>query len=88
MNQKSLLREIRSGNKEASLSLIKENAGFISELVNQYKKKTEINEAIKKAAERGMIKAVLAFDMEGDSQFLSFSVWFIRNEIVKEISGI
>lgn len=81
-----LARRIREGDKEAEERLILANLRFVVSVAKQYQQKgIEIDDLVM-AGNIGLIKAARRFDASKGFKFISYAVWWIRQEIIEEIA--
>lgn len=80
-----LAKEMKAGNIEAMQKLIKANLRFVITCAKQY-----VNQGVPlidliEAGNLGLIQACNLYDPDRGYKFISFAVWYIRREILKEI---
>ena len=83
--QIELAREAKKGNLQARNKLINSNLRFVITCAKKY-----INQGVSlldliQAGFEGLCQSVDKFDPDKGYKFLSFAVWYIRREILKEI---
>lgn len=66
--------------------LVRPNLRFVVSVANQYKNKGLSLEELIEAGTEGLKKAVKKFDLNAECKFLSYAVWWIRQQILQAIS--
>ena len=66
--------------------LIKPNMRFVVSVANQYKNKGLSLEELIEVGTEGLKKAAEKFDVNGESKFISYAVWWIRQAIIQAIN--
>jgi RNA polymerase primary sigma factor len=81
-----LLRRVSEGDKLALDLLVKSNLKFVVNIANLYKGQgLEVNELINEG-NMGLIEAARRFDPNQKIKFISYAVWWIRQNITRAIS--
>lgn len=84
--EKILLREVAAGNKAALDKLVRSNLKFVVNIANLYKGQgLEINELINEG-NMGLIEAARRFNPEKKIKFISYAVWWVRQNITRAIA--
>lgn len=84
--EKVLLRKVREGSREAMDMLVKANLRFVVNIANLYKGQgIEINELINEG-NMGLIEAARRFDANQKIKFISYAVWWVRQNITRAIA--
>lgn len=83
--QKELARKIKLGDEKAKEKLILSNLRFVVTCAKQY-----VNQGVPlldliEAGNTGLIQSIDNFDPDKGYMFISFAVWYIRREILREI---
>ena len=66
--------------------LVRANMRFVVSVANQYKNKGLSLEELIEVGTEGLKKAAEKFDINGESKFLSYAVWWIRQAILQAIN--
>lgn len=84
--EKVLLQKIREGSREAMDMLIKGNLRFVVNIANLYKGQgLDVNELINEG-NMGLIEAARRFDHSQKIKFISYAVWWVRQNITRAIA--
>ena len=84
--EKVLLQKIREGSREAMDMLIKGNLRFVVNIANLYKGQgPDVNELINEG-NMGLIEAARRFDANQKIKFISYAVWWVRQNITRAIA--
>ena len=84
--EKVLLQKIREGSREAMDMLIKGNLRFVVNIANLYKGQgLDVNELINEG-NMGLIEAARRFDANQKIKFISYAVWWVRQNITRAIA--
>jgi len=84
--EKVLLRKVREGSREAMDMLVKANLRFVVNIANLYKGQgIEVNELINEG-NMGLIEAARRFDANQKIKFISYAVWWVRQNITRAIA--
>jgi RNA polymerase primary sigma factor len=81
-----LCQQIRFGNKKALDKLIKSNLRFVVSVAKQYQGQGLSLSDLVNEGNIGLIYAAKRFDESRGFKFISFAVWWIRQEILRAIS--
>ena len=81
-----LLAKIRQGSREAMDMLVKANLRFVVNIANLYKGQgLEVGELISEG-NMGLIEAARRFDPNQKIKFISYAVWWVRQNITRAIA--
>ena len=81
-----LLKKIRQGSREAMDLLVKSNLRFVVNIANLYKGQgLEVGELIS-AGNLGLMEAARRFDPDQKIKFISYAVWWVRQNITRAIA--
>ena len=83
--QIELAREVKAGDKKAREQLINSNLLFVVTCAKKYVGQGVPLIDLINAGNYGLILAIENFDPDRGYHFISFAVWYIRREIIKEI---
>ncbi|MCF0220714.1 MAG: RNA polymerase sigma factor RpoD/SigA [Fibrobacter sp.] len=84
--EKVLLQKAQTGNKAAMDLLVKSNLRFVVNIANLYKGQgIDVNELINEG-NMGLIEAAQRFDPNQKIKFISYAVWWIRQNITRAIA--
>lgn len=84
--EKFLLKKISEGDKQALDLLVSSNLRFVVNIANLYKGQgLDVNELINEG-NMGLIEAAHRFDRNQKVKFISYAVWWIRQNITRAIS--
>ncbi|HHX14895.1 MAG TPA: RNA polymerase sigma factor RpoD/SigA [Fibrobacter sp.] len=84
--EKFLLKRISEGDKQALDLLVNSNLRFVVNIANLYKGQgLDVNELINEG-NMGLIEAARRFDRHQKVKFISYAVWWIRQNITRAIS--
>lgn len=84
--EKILIRLAAKGNRRAQDLLVKSNLKFVVNIANLYKGQgLDVNELINEG-NMGLIEAARRFDPNQKIKFISYAVWWIRQNITRAIS--
>jgi RNA polymerase primary sigma factor len=84
--EKVLLQKIREGSREAMDMLIKGNLRFVVNIANLYKGQgLDVNELINEG-NMGLIEAARRFDANQKIKFISYAMWWVRQNITRAIA--
>ena len=84
--EKVLLQKVREGSREAMDMLVKSNLRFVVNIANLYKGQgIEVNELINEG-NMGLIEAARRFDHTQKIKFISYAVWWVRQNITRAIA--
>ncbi|MBI5857199.1 MAG: sigma-70 family RNA polymerase sigma factor [Sphingobacteriales bacterium] len=81
-----LCQQIKFGNKKALDKLIKANLRFVVSVAKQYQGQGLLLSDLVNEGNIGLIYAAKRFDESRGFKFISFAVWWIRQEILRAIS--
>ena len=81
-----LLKKIRQGSREAMDMLVKANLRFVVNIANLYKGQgLEVGELISEG-NMGLMEAARRFDPDQKIKFISYAVWWVRQNITRAIA--
>jgi RNA polymerase primary sigma factor len=81
-----LLKKIRQGSREAMDMLVKANLRFVVNIANLYKGQgLEVGELISEG-NMGLMEAARRFDPNQKIKFISYAVWWVRQNITRAIA--
>ncbi|MCF0223114.1 MAG: RNA polymerase sigma factor RpoD/SigA [Fibrobacter sp.] len=81
-----LLKKVREGNRAALDLLVKSNLRFVVNIANLYKGQgLDVNELINEG-NMGLIEAARRFDANQKIKFISYAVWWVRQNITRAIA--
>lgn len=81
-----LIKKTQEGNKQAMDLLVKSNLRFVVNIANLYKGQgIEVNELINEG-NMGLIEAARRFDANQKIKFISYAVWWVRQNITRAIA--
>ncbi len=81
-----LLQKVQEGNKQALDLLVKSNLRFVVNIANLYKGQgLDVNELINEG-NMGLIEAARRFDPNQKIKFISYAVWWVRQNITRAIA--
>ncbi|MCQ2106651.1 MAG: RNA polymerase sigma factor RpoD/SigA [Fibrobacter sp.] len=84
--EKVLLNKVREGNRAAMDMLVNSNLRFVVNIANMYKGQgLEINELVNEG-NMGLIEAARRFDPNQKIKFISYAVWWVRQNITRAIA--
>ena len=84
--EKILLQKVREGSREAMDLLVKSNLRFVVNIANLYKGQgLDVNELINEG-NMGLIEAARRFDQNQKIKFISYAVWWVRQNITRAIA--
>lgn len=84
--EKLLLQKIRKGSREAMDLLVRSNLRFVVNIANLYKGQgLDVNELINEG-NMGLIEAARRFDFKQKIKFISYAVWWVRQNITRAIA--
>lgn len=84
--EKVLLQKVREGSREAMDMLVKANLRFVVNIANLYKGQgLDVNELINEG-NMGLIEAARRFDHSQKIKFISYAVWWVRQNITRAIA--
>lgn len=83
--QVELARKAKNGDSKAREKLITSNLRFVVTCAKQYVGQGATLLDLIQAGEYGLIQSIDNYDPDRGYKFLSFAVWYIRREILKEI---
>lgn len=84
--EKVLLQKVREGSREAMDMLVKANLRFVVNIANLYKGQgIDVNELINEG-NMGLIEAARRFDHTQKIKFISYAVWWVRQNITRAIA--
>lgn len=84
--EKVLLRKVQQGNRAAMDMLINSNLKFVVNIANMYKGQgIEVNELINEG-NMGLMEAARRFDLNTNLKFISYAVWWVRQNITRAIA--
>ena len=84
--EKVLLQKVREGSREAMDLLVKSNLRFVVNIANLYKGQgLDVNELINEG-NMGLIEAARRFDHSQKIKFISYAVWWVRQNITRAIA--
>ena len=82
-----LYSEIKKGNKKAIEKLITANLRFVISVAKKYQGNGLSLVDLIQEGNLGLIKAAEVFDPDRGIKFISYAVWWIRQSIMKALSG-
>ncbi|WP_290743674.1 sigma-70 family RNA polymerase sigma factor [Fibrobacter sp. UBA4309] len=81
-----LLKKIRQGSREAMEMLVKSNLRFVVNIANLYKGQgIDVGELISEG-NMGLMEAARRFDPNQKIKFISYAVWWVRQNITRAIA--
>lgn len=84
--EKILLKKVREGNRAALDMLVNSNLRFVVNIANLYKGQgIEVGELINEG-NMGLIEAARRFDPNQKIKFISYAVWWVRQNITRAIA--
>lgn len=84
--EKILLNEVAKGNKAALNKLVRSNLKFVVNIANLYKGQgLDVNELINEG-NMGLIEAAQRFNPDQKIKFISYAVWWVRQNITRAIA--
>ena len=84
--EKVVLAKVREGSREAMDLLVKSNLRFVVNIANLYKGQgIDVNELINEG-NMGLIEAARRFDHSQKIKFISYAVWWVRQNITRAIA--
>lgn len=84
--EKLLLKKIRQGSREAMDMLVNSNLRFVVNIANLYKGQgLEVGELISEG-NMGLMEAARRFDPDQKIKFISYAVWWVRQNITRAIA--
>ena len=84
--EKVVLAKVREGSREAMDLLVKSNLRFVVNIANLYKGQgIDVNELINEG-NMGLIEAARRFDHTQKIKFISYAVWWVRQNITRAIA--
>lgn len=84
--EKVLLQKVREGNRAAMDMLVNSNLRFVVNIANLYKGQgMEVNELVNEG-NMGLIEAARRFDPNQKIKFISYAVWWVRQNITRAIA--
>ncbi|MCQ2059971.1 MAG: RNA polymerase sigma factor RpoD/SigA [Fibrobacter sp.] len=84
--EKLLLKKIQQGNRQALDLLVKSNLRFVVNIANLYKGQgMDVGELISEG-NLGLIEAARRFDPNQKIKFISYAVWWVRQNITRAIA--
>lgn len=84
--EKILIKKAQEGNKNAMDLLVKSNLRFVVNIANLYKGQgIEVNELVNEG-NMGLIEAARRFDANQKIKFISYAVWWVRQNITRAIA--
>ncbi|MBO7414732.1 MAG: RNA polymerase sigma factor RpoD/SigA [Fibrobacter sp.] len=84
--EKIVLRKVQQGNRAAMDLLVKSNLRFVVNIAQLYKGQgLDINELINEG-NMGLIEAARRFDSNQKIKFISYAVWWVRQNITRAIA--
>lgn len=84
--EKILLRKVQQGSRAAMDMLINSNLKFVVNIANMYKGQgIEVNELINEG-NMGLMEAAKRFDLSTNLKFISYAVWWVRQNITRAIA--
>ena len=84
--EKILLKEVAKGNKAALNKLVRSNLKFVANIANLYKGQgLDVNELINEG-NMGLIEAAQRFNPDQKIKFISYAVWWVRQNITRAIA--
>ena len=82
-----LIRNIRSGHRNALDELIESNLGFVVKVANEYRHLGIPFEDLLNEGNLGLIQAARRFDPEKNTRFITYAVWWVRKTILSAIAS-
>ena len=84
--EKLLIKKVKEGSREALDLLVKSNLRFVVNIANLYKGQgLEVGELISEG-NMGLIEAARRFDPSQKIKFISYAVWWVRQNITRAIA--
>lgn len=84
--EKIVIQKAQAGNKSAMDLLVKSNLRFVVNIANLYKGQgIDVNELINEG-NMGLIEAARRFDANQKIKFISYAVWWVRQNITRAIA--
>lgn len=84
--EKILLQKVREGNRAAMEMLVNSNLRFVVNIANLYKGQgLDVNELINEG-NMGLMEAARRFDPNQKIKFISYAVWWVRQNITRAIA--
>ena len=84
--EKVLIKKVKEGSREALDLLVKSNLRFVVNIANLYKGQgLEVGELISEG-NMGLIEAARRFDPSQKIKFISYAVWWVRQNITRAIA--
>lgn len=84
--EKVLLQKVREGNRAAMDMLVNSNLRFVVNIANLYKGQgMDVNELVNEG-NMGLIEAARRFDPNQKIKFISYAVWWVRQNITRAIA--
>lgn len=88
LSNRTLIKMIQEGNPQAKQDFCIKNRGLVDDLASKYQRiwgsKMEF-EDLHQAGMTGMIKAAERFDLNRETKFSTYAIWWIKQAIVREI---
>ena len=81
-----LINEVKKGNKQAFEKLVKSNLRFVVSVAKQYQGKGVPLVDLIQEGNIGLIHSIDTYDPTRGFKFISYAVWWIRQNIIKAIS--
>lgn len=84
--ERILLRKVKQGSRAAMDLLVKGNLRFVVNIANMYKGQgIDVNELINEG-NMGLMEAARRFDLNSGLKFISYAVWWVRQNITRAIA--
>jgi len=84
--EKILIRKVQQGSRAAMDMLVSSNLKFVVNIANMYKGQgIEVNELINEG-NMGLMEAARRFDLNTNLKFISYAVWWVRQNITRAIA--
>jgi len=81
-----LLQKVSNGNQAARDRLVQANLRFVIRVANLYKGQgLDLNDLINEG-NLGLLEAAIRFDSSKNIKFISYAVWWVRQNIIKAIN--
>jgi RNA polymerase primary sigma factor len=85
-DERQLLRRTAEGDPEATSRLVESNLGFVVKIAAEYRSLGVPFEDLLNEGNLGLIEAAKRFDIERETKFITYAVWWIRKTILRAIA--